>query len=191
MNQGSQPDEHRSDSFAGSARWLPEVYDELRRLAASRMAREVEGLTLQPTALVHEAWIKLTMRDDRKWNDREHFFRSAALAMRRILVESARRKRRRTLAVKSNFDHDGPIENAADTPEGRLLRIDENLKKLEQQDPESARVVILKFFGGLTNREVAESLGVSERTVERQWAYARSTLLTMIRTEEISSDNPS
>jgi hypothetical protein len=191
MNQEPKRDKPLPDSFEGSARWLPEVYDELRRLAASRMSREPGGLTLQPTALVHEAWIKLTMRDDRKWNDREHFFRSAALAMRRILVESARRKRRRGLALKSNLDHDGPIENASETPEGRLLRIDENLKKLEQQDPESARIVILKFFGGLTNREVAESLGVSERTVERQWAYARSTLLTMIRAEENSSDNPS
>ena len=180
-----------AESDSDSSRWLPEVYDELRRLAAARMAREADGLTLQPTALVHEAWIKLTIRDDRKWNDREHFFRSAALAMRRILVESARRKRRRSSALQSNLERDGRMRNAAETPEGRLLRIDENLKKLEQQDPESARVVILKFFGGLTNREVAESLGVTERTVERQWAYARSTLLTMIRSQEPPSGNPS
>ena len=155
------------------------------------MAREAGGLTLQPTALVHEAWIKLTIRDDRKWNDREHFFRSAALAMRRILVESARRKRRRSSVLQSCLEQGGLTASTGDAPEDRLLRIDENLKKLEQQDPESARVVILKFFGGLTNREVAESLGVTERTVERQWAYARSTLLTMIRSEDPPSDNPS
>lgn len=178
-------------SLAGSARWLPEVYDELRRIAAARMAREAGGLTLQPTALVHEAWIKLTIRDDRKWNDREHFFRSAALAMRRILVESARRKRRRSSALQSNLKHESPLENSAETPEDRLLCIDETLKKLEEQDPEGARVVILKFFGGLTNREVAESLGVTERTVERQWAYAKSVLLTMIRSKENPGDSPS
>lgn len=173
-----------------SFRWLPEVYEELRLLAAARMAREAGGLTLQPTALVHEAWIKLTIRDDRKWNDREHFFRSAALAMRRILVESARRKRRRSSALQSNFAYDGSMENAAETPEDRLICIDETLKKLEEQDPESARVVILKFFGGLTNREVAESLGVTERTIERQWAYARSILLTMIRSQENPGETP-
>ena len=98
------------------------------------MAREADGLTLQPTALVHEAWIKLSARDDRKWNNREHFFRSAALAMRRILVESARRKRRRCSALQSQR---GVTETTGETPEDRLLRIDESLKKLEQQDPES------------------------------------------------------
>jgi RNA polymerase sigma factor (TIGR02999 family) len=191
MSAKHQPDEPIFDSRAGSARWLPEVYDELRRLAADRMTREADGLTLQPTALVHEAWIKLTIRDERKWNDREHFFRSAALAMRRILVESARRKRRRNSMLQSNMEHLVPVKNAGETPESRLLCIDENLKKLEQQDPESARVVILKFFGGLTNREVAESLGVTERTVERRWTYAKSTLLTMIHSQEISGENAS
>ena len=180
MFQPSAPD-------SGSSRWLPEVYEELRCLAAARMARETDGLTLQPTALVHEAWIKLSARDDRKWNDREHYFRSAALAMRRILVESARRKRRRCSALQSQR---GVTETTGETPEDRLLRIDESLKKLEQQDPECARVVILKFFGGLTNREAAESLGVTERTVERQWAYAKSTLLTMIRSQENTRENP-
>ena len=178
-------------SESDSSRWLPEVYQELRNLAAARMAREVGGLTLQPTALVHEAWMKLTLRDDRKWNNREHFFRSAALAMRRILVESARRKRRRNELLESDPPLDSKREFLAETPADRLLRIDENLKKLEAQDPESARVVILKFFGGLTNREVAESLGVTERTVERHWAYARSTLLTMIQNDENPSENPS
>lgn len=168
----------------GSGRWLPEVYDELRRLAASRMARESEAVTLQPTALVHEAWLKLSARDDRKWNDREHFFRSAALAMRRILVESVRRKRRRGAGLHAFLGDGGLPEVRSDSPGDRLLRIDDSLKTLEHEDPESARVVILKFFGGLTNREVADSLGVTERTVERQWAYARSKLFDMIRNQE-------
>lgn len=178
------------DAFAGSARWLPEVYDELRRLAASRMARNADGQTLQPTALVHEAWLKLTARNDRQWNDREHFFRSAALAMRRILVESTRKKTRRSAGLHTFLTDGGMPEILPDSPEDRLLRIDESLKKLERQDPESARVVILKFFGGLTNREVAESLGVTERTIERQWAYARSCLLTMILNPENHSTAP-
>ena len=186
MSEPFQPSEHDSGSF----RWLPEVYEELRCLAAARMSREAGGLTLQPTALVHEAWLKLTARDDRKWNDREHFFRSAALAMRRILVGNARRKRSRSSALQSSPEHGGLTETTGETPEDRLLRIDDSLKKLEQQAPECARVVILKFFGGLTNREAAESLGVTERTVERQWAYARSTLLTMIRSEENTRENP-
>lgn len=169
-----------------SSSLFPEIYEELRILATARMAREMSGLTLQPTALVHEAWMKLTIRDDRKWNDREHFFRAAALAMRRILVESARRKRWRQQALQSNCKQQTEPTTHAENPEERLLRIDENLKKLELQDPESARVVVLKFFGGLTNREVAQSLGVSERTVERLWAYAKSTLLRMI----LSDDQP-
>ena len=179
---------HPSHAFdAESSRLFPEIYEELRLLASARMAREMSGLTLQPTALVHEAWIKLTMRDDRKWNDREHFFRAAALAMRRILVESARRKRRRLQALQAGSEERHALDSNSEDPQERLLRIDENLKKLEQQDPESARVVLLKFYGGLTNREVAESLGVSERTVERQWAYAKSTLLSMILSDESPS----
>lgn len=176
MNESFQFATHEVEA----SRWLPEVYAELRSLAAARMACEAGGLTLQPTALVHEAWIKLTIRDERKWNNREHFFRSASLAMRRILVESARRKRRRTARFHANDGVLAMLEVQGNSPEDRLLRIDESLKELEQQDPESARVVILKFFGGLTNREVADSLGVTERTVERRWAYARSALLTMI-----------
>lgn len=179
-----------SEPRSKSTRWLPEVYEELRRLAAARMASESDGLTLQPTALVHEAWIKLTLRDDRKWNDREHFFRSAALAMRRILVESARRKRRRGSALRSHLEQDEVLKSSSPSPEERLIRIDDSLRKLELEDPESAQVVVLKFFGGLTNREVAESLGVSERTVERQWSYARSILFTMIQAEEKKPANP-
>jgi RNA polymerase sigma factor (TIGR02999 family) len=172
-----------------SFRWLPEVYEELRRLATDRMLREVSGLTMQPTALVHEAWLKLSMHNDRKWNDREHFFRSAAMAMRRILVDHASRKRRRKQILDSQ--HEELRSKGQPIPEERLLLIEESLKKLEKQDPEMARVVLMKFYAGLTNREVAESLGVTERTVERQWSYARSILLTMIRREDFLLEEPS
>ena len=187
--------EHRThepifDSRAGSARWLPEVYEELRRIAASQMSREAGGFTLQPTALVHEAWLKLSSSDDGKWNDREHFLRYAALTMRRILVESARRKRERKSGLNSFLEAESLSGLPEQSPEDHLQRIDECLQILEQRDPESARVVILKFYGGLTNPEAARALGMSERSVERQWAYAKSALLAMIRKQENSRENP-
>jgi RNA polymerase sigma factor (TIGR02999 family) len=190
MQQDPMPSERMPDSQAESARWLPEVYDELRRIAASQMSREASGLTLQPTALVHEAWLKLSNSDDGKWNDREHFFRYAALTMRRILVESARRKRERRSDLHSLIEAETMLGNSKQSPEDHLQRIDECLQILEQRDPESARVVILKFYGGLTNPEVARALGMSERSVERQWAYAKSALLAMIRKQENSQENP-
>jgi RNA polymerase sigma factor (TIGR02999 family) len=162
---------------------LPLVYEELRRLATVRMAREAEGQTLQPTALVHEAWLRLVKEGDRSWHNRTHFFRAAALAMRRILVDRARVK----LSQKRGAGADKvPIEEvdlASATVDERILLIDQGLERLEQEDPDSARVVMLKFFGGLTNKEVAGALGIGERSVERQWAYARACLLQMIQEE--------
>jgi RNA polymerase sigma factor (TIGR02999 family) len=174
------------DSRQESARWLPEVYEELRCLAASGIAGFADWNTLQPTALVHEAWLKITARQDRRWNDRQHFFRSAALAMRRILAESARRKLRRSNARL-------PLElqsqkEPAESPEEKLLLIDEGLKHLEKENPRSAQVVLLKFFGGLTNAEVAETLHVTERTVERDWTHARSWLLARILSQQQHTD---
>lgn len=166
-----------------SERLLPLVYEELRRLAAARMAQEAAGHTLQPTALVHEAWLRLVMESDRSWENRAHFFRTAALAMRRILVDRARNKaslKRGGGRERVNIDD---IELAASSPDERVLLVDGALDRLEAEDPESAHIVVLKFFGGLTNREVAESLGVTERTVERQWAYAKASLFQMIRHE--------
>jgi RNA polymerase sigma factor (TIGR02999 family) len=168
---------------AASERLLPLVYEELRRLAAARMAQEAAGHTLQPTALVHEAWLRLVMESDRSWENRAHFFRTAALAMRRILVDRARTKaslKRGGGRERVNIDD---IELAASSPDDRVLLVDGALDRLEAEDPESARIVVLKFFGGLTNKEVAESLGVTERTVERQWAYAKASLFQMIRHE--------
>lgn len=159
---------------------LPLVYSELRQLASMRMAREAAGQTLQPTALVHEAWLRLVNDGDRTWQNRAHFFRAAALAMRRILVDRARSKaslKRGGGRERVNLDD----VDLADAPtDDRVLLVDEAVTRLEAEDPESARIVTLKFFGGLTNKEVAESLGVTERTVERQWAYARACLYQMI-----------
>jgi RNA polymerase sigma factor (TIGR02999 family) len=162
---------------------LPLIYDELRRLAAARMAGEAAGQTLQPTALVHEAWLRLVNEGGRTWRNRAHFFRAAAQAMRRILVDRARQKlslkRGGGLEKVSIEDMDLP----ASTIEDRVLLVDQSLERLEQEDPESARVITLKFFGGLTNKEVAKILGVTERSVERHWAYAKACLFEMIQAE--------
>lgn len=162
---------------------LPLVYDELRSLAASRMKGENSGHTLQATALVHEAWLRVSGKGGRTWNDRTHFFRVAALEMRRILVESARRKS----SLKRGQDRQridiNEIDLAETQPDDRILLIDEMLRRLEVEDPASARIVTLKFFGGLTNQDIAEMEGLSLRTVVRQWACARMYLLEMIQNE--------
>jgi RNA polymerase sigma factor (TIGR02999 family) len=150
---------------------LPLVYDELRNVARERMSNIPAGQTLQPTALVHEAWLKLSGGDGRKWNDRTHFFRAAVQAMRQILVDRARAKasRKRTLDL------------ADSSLEERVLLVDEMLKRLEEDEPDSVRLITLKFFGGLTNHEIAAMDGVAERTVERHWSYAKTLLYQMIR----------
>lgn len=172
----------RGDAAAGEE-LLPLVYDELRRLAAARMARESAGHTLQPTALVHEAWLRLSAsgEEGRRWKDRAHFFRVAALAMRRILVDRARRvtaEKRGARAEHVSFD---ALDLAATDSDERVVLIDEALGRLEQEDAATARVVTLRFFGGFTQREIAESLGVTERTVERHWSYARARLMELVQ----------
>jgi len=160
---------------------LPLVYEELRRLAVARMAHEAAGQTLQPTALVHEAWLRLVADGEKSWQNRAHFFGAAAEAMRRILIENARRKSRlKRGGGLARLDIDS-VELAETTADDKILLIDEALQKLQSEDPERARVVVMKFFGGLTNQEVAESLGVTERTVERQWAYAKTWIFQCIR----------
>lgn len=172
----------RGESRA-SEELLPLVYDELRQLAAARMAHEAAGQTLQPTALVHEAWLRLVTEGDRSWQNRAHFFRAAAQAMRRILVDRARHKS----SLKCGGDRQRlnieDLDLAAATPDDKILLIDDALARLEAEDPESARVITLKFFGGLTNKEAAKTLGVTERTVEREWAYAKACLYEMIQEE--------
>lgn len=163
---------------------LPLVYDELRRLAAARMAREAAGQTLQPTALVHEAWMQIVGEGGRSWQNRAHFFGAAADAMRRILIDKARSKsvlKRGGGQVRLDI---AQLDLAAASPDDSLLLINEALQELEREDPERARIVVLKFFGGLTNQEVAEILGVGERSVERQWAAAKVRLFQWIRAQK-------
>jgi RNA polymerase sigma factor (TIGR02999 family) len=156
---------------------LPLVYDELRKLAAQRLAQEKPGQTLQATALVHDVYLRLVGGDGHEqWNNRGHFFAAAAEAMRRILVESARRKRR----IKRGGQHRrvdfDTIECRADSPDDDLLAINEALSRLEVADPGAAVLVKLRYFAGLTMPEVATTMGVSLRTAERNWTFARTWL---------------
>jgi RNA polymerase sigma factor (TIGR02999 family) len=167
-----------------SAELLPLVYDELRRHATNRMARESAAQTLQPTALVHEAWLRLFNNGEQCWQNRAHFFGAAAEAMRRILIEKARgRSRLKHGGEQVRVDID-QVDLAATMPEEKVLLIDDALARLQEQDSEKARVVVLKFYGGLTNQEVAESMGLTERTIERHWAYAKAWLFQSIRAQQ-------
>lgn len=163
-----------------SADLLPLVYDELRKLAASRLARTPPGNTLQPTALVHEAYVRLVGSQDPSWNSRGHFFGAAALAMRQILVDQARRK----AAIKHGGERQRQelSEPAAEfeLPSEDMLALDEALRRLEQQDERKYRIVMLKYFAGLTNEETAEAVGVSTPTVEREWRFIRAFLYTQL-----------
>ena len=159
---------------------LPLVYAELRRLAAHKMAQENPGQTLQPTALVHEAWLKLVGQENRRWKDRNQFFAAAAEAMRRILTDNARRKhRQRRGGGRQRVEpDDGAVATEADD---QVLAVDEALEKFARLDPARAEVVKLRYFVGLTFEEAAEVLGISEPTAKRYWAFARAWLLEEIR----------
>lgn len=161
-----------------SEKLLPLVYDELRRLAAQKLSRELPGQTLQATALVHEAYLRLVGdgEDECRWDNRNHFFAAAAEAMRRILVENARR--RASLKHGGEFQRVELLDDLVMTQEepGRLIEVDEALSKLAQEDATAAEVVKLHFFAGLPLEEVAELLDVSRATAYRHWAYARAWL---------------
>jgi len=156
---------------------LPLVYDELRKLAAAKLAQEKPGQTLQATALVHEAYLRLVdVGEAQHWDSRGHFFAAAAEAMRRILIDQAKRKRRPKHGgdrVRIDLDTAFPATNAS--PEA-LLAIDEALGKLEQESPERADLVRLRYYAGLTLAQVAELKGISIATAKRHWAYARAWL---------------
>lgn len=166
-----------------SEQLLPLVYDELRRLAAARLAHEAAGHTLQPTALVHEAWLRLAGGQNHSWQSRAHFFGAAAEAMRRILIDRARRKSRLKRGAGQALLDLADLDVAAAMPDDKVLLVDEALEQLKLEDPEKARVVMLKFFAGLTNEQVAEILNVNERTVRRQWEFSRAWLYDRIRGE--------
>ena len=160
---------------------LPLVYAELRKLAAARMAREAPGQTLQATALVHEAWLRLVGGSETHWNSRGHFFGAAAEAMRRILVERARRKAR--------VRHGGGLQEvdwkhvtvATEDADDTVLAIHEALEKLAVESPQKAEIVKLRYFTGMEHAEIAQALGISEPTVRRHWAYARSWLYAELK----------
>lgn len=159
---------------------LPLVYDELRHVAAAELAREPPGQTLQATALVHEAWLRLAGASPRQWEGQKHFFAAAARAMRRILIDNARRKQRlKRGAGREPVDID-QIEVAEPLPSDDLLALDEALTLLTEHDREAAELVQLRFFAGLTQQQAADLLGISRRTADRTWAYARAWLFQQI-----------
>jgi RNA polymerase sigma factor (TIGR02999 family) len=161
---------------------LPLVYDELRHLAARKIAQERPGQTLQATALVHEAWLRLVGRDEpRAWNNRGHFFGAAAEAMRRILVERARQKARIRHGgglERADLDH---VTLATEDSDATVLAIHEALELLALESPQKAEIVKLRYFVGLEHAEIAAVLGLSEPTVRRHWAYARSWLYAELK----------
>jgi RNA polymerase sigma factor (TIGR02999 family) len=161
---------------------MPLVYHELRALATIRMAAESEEHTLQPTALVHEAWLRISKSGDRRWNDRAHFFRVAALAMRRILVDHARQKARLKRGGNPvRIEELNTRDFVEVSPDERILLIDQALERLERVDPKGAQVVTLKFFANYTTQEIAGILDIGERTIERRWTYARVRLMQMLQ----------
>jgi RNA polymerase sigma factor (TIGR02999 family) len=160
---------------AAAEEMLPMVYAELRRLAAQKMAHEAEGQTLQPTALVHEAWLKLA-GSSQQWNNRGHFFSAAAEAMRRILIDRARRRKRERHGhglQRLNFDD---VDVAITTDDEVLLCVNEALEKFAAEAPDKAALVKLRYFAGLSIPDAARVLGISEATAKRQWSYARAWL---------------
>jgi RNA polymerase sigma factor (TIGR02999 family) len=174
LNQG---DPHAADQL------LPLVYEELRKLAASKMANEQPGHTLQPTALVHEAWLRLVGNKNPEFDGRAHFFAAAAEAMRRILIDRARRKR----AVRHGGQQQRvdilDVDPASPSADDQLLAIHDALDKLAAQDPAKADIVKLRYFVGMTIAEAAEVLGISEPTAKRHWAYARAWLYQEIESQ--------
>ncbi len=159
-----------------AADFLDLVYDELRRLAAGKMAREAPGNTLQSTALVHEAWLRLTRDEDRKFKNRTHFFAAAAEAMRRILIDRARQ--RNTLRRGGRHDHAELEEGFLIKPEDdeQLLAVNDALERLALKHPLPAKVVNLRYFAGMTNEEIAELLNISVSTVKNYWIFAKAWL---------------
>jgi RNA polymerase sigma factor (TIGR02999 family) len=160
---------------------LPLVYEELRKLAAGKMAQEKPGQTLQATALVHEAWLRLAGADSGPWNSRGHFFAAAAEAMRRILVDRARQKGRvRHGGEWQRVDLEHVTEASQDTDE-TVLAIHDAIETLAAESPQQAEIVKLRYFVGLEHAEIAKALGISEPTVRRHWAYARSWLYAELK----------
>jgi RNA polymerase sigma factor (TIGR02999 family) len=171
----------QSGNTHAAAELLPLLYNELRQIAASKMANEAAGHTLQPTALVHEAWLRLVGGEQRAWPSRAYFFAAAAEAMRRILVDHARRKQ--SLKRGGEFEREELNESALvlAAPPDELLAIHEALEKFAVEDPQSAELVKLRYFVGMTMEEAASALDMAPRSAERLWTYARAWLQREIR----------
>lgn len=169
----------KKDAHA-SEELLPLVYDELRHLAAHKLALEPPGQTLQATSLVHEAWLRLANTGQRNWEGEKHFFGAAARAMRRILIENARRKHSQKRGGGWERVDVEQAELSEPLPSNDLLALDEALTELAQRDPQAAELVQLRFFAGLTQQQAANLLGISRRTADRAWAYARAWLFQQI-----------
>ena len=180
----------KPEPLPGATKLLPVVYEELRRLAARKLAQEKPGQTLQATALVHEAWLRLVREEDRNWNDPQHFFCAAAAAMRRILIDNARRKK--------SPKHGGDLQrvNLDDVAPAELLRpddllaLDEALEKLAVEDADAARLVDLRCFAGLGHQEAAQIMGLTRREADGLWAYARAWLFEAMRKEIGANRDP-
>ena len=173
----------RSGHADATEQLLVLVYDELRRLAAAKLAGEAAGQTLQPTALVHEAWLRLVGDHSPSFKDREHFFRASAEAMRRILIDRARRKHTQRHGGGYHRVELEDFDPAAPSADDQLLAVNEALDKLALEHPEHAELVKLKYFAGLTNEEVGEVLGISRSTVKNYWTFSRAWLLNEIEHE--------
>src|SRR5438876_5522927 len=167
----------QSGDKEAAARLLPLVYDELRKLAQSRLAQLPPGQTLQPTALVHEAYLRLLGKEDLHLESQRHFFFAAARAMRDILVEQARRKAGPARGGGRRRQELDEACTVIEPPADNVLAVHEALHELEKQDPVKAQIVLLRYFSGLTTHETAEVLGLAERTLDRQWRYIRAWLL--------------
>ena len=191
MKEPSGPRGDRDAQSGSSAELLPQVYDELRRLARARIAREPAGLTLQPTALVHEAYLRLAGDGrDRRWDRRGHFFAAAAIAMRRILVERARHYRRVKHGGEQQrveLDTESPALAPA-LPD--VIAIDQALSRLEKLDPSKAQIVLLRYFAGLTIEETAAAMDLSPATVKNEWAFARAWLHNVLSSEAAPDAEP-
>jgi RNA polymerase sigma factor (TIGR02999 family) len=171
---------NRGESQA-SEQLLPLVYNELRNLATARMLHESAGHTLQPTALVHEVWLRLSGDGRQNWKSRAYFFAAAAEAMRRILVEHARRKARLKHGGGQQRLNIEDLEVMEVTPDEKILMVEDALEQLERSNPVRARVVVMKFFGGMTNQEVADTLEIGERSVYRHWVCAKAWLFQKLQ----------
>ena len=177
LDQVQQGDERAAGNL------LPLVYEELRKLAGHKMAGEAPGQTLQPTALVHEAWLRLTGDQNQTWDNRGHFFSAAAEAMRRILIDRARAKSRQRRGSRAEHVPLEQVTIAADDPPETLLAINEALDRLAAHDSFKAEIVKMRYFIGLSQEEISQALGVSVPTIRRHWSIARACLYAEMKSE--------